>query len=307
LLLRLHAQLQSRGVALLATSNAAPEKQYAGGLNAALFQPAFARAVRASCDVLDLSLPSSADYRASEAATPFYLRSGAAAEAHLDSAWAAMLARTGAAPRSGEQVAVAGAGRAAFVPASAGGAARFTFAQLCGCGQNTGAKSAADYSALLRRFDALVISDVPAASLWGGAGDGDDELRRFVNFVDLAYERRALLFLSADAPLPNQLDAAAAALPPSSLEVGLFVTGEGGSSGRSTTMMAPGVEWSATGRQGASLAALTNRSFARSALPRCASRLRQMMAAAWARGPGQVCSAEALALADALARVTPPT
>jgi hypothetical protein len=68
-------------------------------------------------------------------------------------------------------------------------------------------------------------------------------------------------------------------------------------------MMAPGIEWSATGRHGASLAGLGGGSFARAALPRCLSRLTQMASAAWLREspPGSAGrSAEAMALGEAL-------
>ena len=56
------------------------------------------------------------------------------------------------------------------------------------------------------------------------------------------------------------------------------VIGEGGSSGRSTTMMAGGTEWSATGLHKASLAGLAQRGadFTFRAAPRTLSRLCEM-------------------------------
>jgi hypothetical protein len=58
------------------------------------------------------------------------------------------------------------------------------------------------------------------------------------------------------------------------------VSGEGGSSGRSTTMVGA-MEWSATGRAGASLADLQRVNFTFRASRRCASRLVEMGSAAY--------------------------
>ncbi len=125
-----------------------------------------------------------------------------------------------------------------------------------------------------------------------------------MNLVDVLYDQRKLLVVAADAPLPalfaeeEALAAARAAAPaaPSAAAAqlglspgagtgaaGVSVSGAGGSSGRSTTMIG-GVEWSATGRSGASLANISmgGGSFARAAAPRVASRLRQMAGGAWA-------------------------
>ena len=281
LLKRLHEALLQRSVSFLFTSNAAPETLYRGGLNAGVFQPAFASRVRATCDVLCLDAPGAADYRARAdgSATSFYLLH----KARALTAWELV------GEEREERVDVPGAGRFVSVPRACGRAARFSFAQLCG---SAGAMSSADYAALLQRFDTLLVEDVPASRLWGeGAGESDDELRRFVNLVDLAYDsqpRTLLILAGVDAPLPA---AAPARLPepaPAEENSAIFVTGEGGSSGRSTTMMAPGIEWSATGRSGASLAGLAGGgSFARRALPRTLSRLQSMMGADWASIPGR--------------------
>jgi hypothetical protein len=61
-------------------------------------------------------------------------------------------------------------------------------------------------------------------------------------------------------------------------EVEMCVVGEGGSSGRATTMMAGGTEWSATGLRKASLAGLAQRGadFTFRAAPRTLSRLCEM-------------------------------
>jgi len=64
-------------------------------------------------------------------------------------------------------------------------------------------------------------------------------------------------------------------------EADLIVMDEGGSSGRLTTMVTKELEWSATGRHGASLVDLAKADFSRTAFGRCQSRLGEMMRADW--------------------------
>lgn len=64
---------------------------------------------------------------------------------------------------------------------------------------------------------------------------------------------------------------------PSSSSVEVVVKGEGGSSsGMSTTYLSGGVEWSATGRQGVSLAELSGLQDTAFSFERCRSRLVEM-------------------------------
>ena len=60
-----------------------------------------------------------------------------------------------------------------------------------------------------------------------------------------------------------------------------MVVDEGGSSGRLTTMVRKDMEWSATGRLGASLLDLTSGRFSEVAYERCKSRLQEMMRVDW--------------------------
>lgn len=107
----------------------------------------------------------------------------------------------------------------------------------------------------------------------------ENEARRFINLIDILYETNTILICSAAVP-PDSLFFNASALEESPTVDGLGaagfrIVGEGGSSGRSTLMIG-NMEWSATGRQGASLAGLTGASFTRKAAPRAVSRLLEM-------------------------------
>ena len=285
-LLRLaYPALRARCVTLVATSNRAPEALYRGGLNRDVLFAPFVADVRATCDVV--SLDGGVDYRLTDGDLPLHslYATGDGAEAALTRTFAA-LAPPGEHPHAA-LVAVPEAARSVAVPLAAGRVCRFSFADLCGS-----ALSAADYLALCDVFDAFVLDGVPAER-------SDDELRRFITLLDCLYDHGKLLALSAARPLSQLFEAEArasaagrAAQPLAASALGLkaagasadslHVSGDGGSSGRSTTMIG-GIEWSATGRSGASLAHLGRGggSFAAAAAPRAASRLAQMTSRAW--------------------------
>jgi cell division protein ZapE len=66
---------------------------------------------------------------------------------------------------------------------------------LCGHG-----RSQLDYLDLAKRFHAVIVSDVPRFD-----GTNPDELRRFTLLVDVFYESRIKLILSAAAPVERLL------------------------------------------------------------------------------------------------------
>lgn len=73
-------------------------------------------------------------------------------------------------------------GRQLNIPQSSadGKVARFSFAQLCGQ-----PLSAADYLEVVRNFDTVFIDDIPRLSL-----SERDQARRFILFIDAAYESK---------------------------------------------------------------------------------------------------------------------
>lgn len=308
-LARVVSALRARGVALLATSNRAPEALYAGGLNAELFQPAFGRTIRDSCDVLCLD-GDGEDYR--KARVPLQTASSASgagavaaavadamppllvSPAHqADAVWRALC---GIAPVLQRRVAVPFAGRYIDAPAACARSARFSFASLCG-----GNASAACYSALAAEFDVVMLDGVPDL-----ANAGEDALRRLVLLVDVLYARRAVLVLAAaEHSQWTDVSGLFAGVGGSSVAAAptpaLRVLGVGGSSGRLTTMVSPTMEWSATGRIGASLAALAGGRFAAFSSARCASRLHEMLRPEWAARSGVVSRNTLKGLAEALA------
>ena len=116
---------------------------------------------------------------------------------------------------------------------------------------------------------------------WLGDDRKENEARRLVTFIDIAYENCRLLFCTAEVPL-EALFKVVEQEEGRKLEVSsMSVSGEGGSSGRSTTMIGQ-MEWSATGRVGASLAQLMGaNSFTQVASRRTVSRLLEMSSASY--------------------------
>ncbi|TGQ77487.1 cell division protein ZapE [Mesorhizobium sp. M8A.F.Ca.ET.207.01.1.1] len=188
ILSRLFSALFASGVVLVATSNVAPEDLYRDGLNRQLFLP-FIAILKRHAEVL--SLDSDKDYRLEKLArTPVYLMpADAAADEALDEAWQAM---THGAPTAETSLTLKG--RKVAVPAAAGDAARFSFADLCE--KPLGAR---DYLAIAGRFSTVFIDHVPVL------GEGKrNEAKRFILLIDTLYDHHVRLVVSADAP-PHEL------------------------------------------------------------------------------------------------------
>ncbi|MFO1049186.1 MAG: cell division protein ZapE [Geminicoccaceae bacterium] len=181
---RLFEGLFARGVVMVATSNWSPGRLYENGLNRDRFLP-FIALLETKVDVL--ALDGRVDYRLERLRDlPVYRQPlGPEADASLDAAFTALT--DGAEPGA---VDVAVGTRTLQVPLAAGGVARFEFADLC-----HRALGAADYLALTERFHTLFLDHVPLLT-----PDRRNEARRFMTLIDALYERRMMLFLSAEAP-----------------------------------------------------------------------------------------------------------
>jgi len=363
---RVFEKVFERGGALVATSNAAPEALYDGGINRAAFAP-FAKELERRTRVVSLDASevavavaepelSGLDHRrvnragekssrraptalrrefgfgfgensdsrgdderrrfADEGASPppsvaagarsvlvvagetsrASSRSEAQSDRASDGAMEDVLLETWRAATTGTEtrdvsIRVA-AGRWLRVPAARGRGCRFSFRDLFGQEARLGV---ADYAALLARYDVVCVDTVVPTF---AAEKDEDALRRFVNFVDVAYENKTLL-VAATARAPEELlvtDRSYGDDRPSDwvesidstrsfstrarvrLEGtrGAFALAEsGGASGRSAPMVGD-MEWSATGRGGAALADLQATNFTFRAAARCVSRLVEM-------------------------------
>lgn len=191
ILARLFSTLLAEGVVVVATSNVEPSRLYEGGRNRDLFLP-FIALLQQHMDVLRLAGP--VDYRAQQNCTGevFFTPADERAHAALDALFFAL-----AGVKHGAPATIEVKRRAVFIPQTAGRVARFRFFDVCGR-----PLAAGDYLALAQRFDAVIVDDAPIL-----APEQRNEARRFITLVDVLYEARTLLALSAAAEPERLYDA----------------------------------------------------------------------------------------------------
>lgn len=183
ILARLFSTLLSAGVVLVATSNIEPQRLYEGGRNRDLFLPFIALLLERT-KVIELS--ARADFRLEKSAAHevFFVtrdpRSRSEAQARIAGCM-------GAGPLEPETLRVNG--RKIEATATRGRTACFDFMQICGR-----PLGAADYSELIKHFDTIIVENAPAMNF-----DRRDEARRFIALVDMLYETRTKLILTAEA------------------------------------------------------------------------------------------------------------
>ena len=175
-------QVMERGVEFLMTSNYHPDQLYPGGLQRERFLPAI-ELIKSRLDVV--SVDGGTDYRRlkMEQVRVYHLEEGPLAQIFeelkdVQEEWH---------PLDVE-------GRTIPYRKRAGGVVWFDFQALCG-----GPRSYADYVDLAKRFHTLIVSGVPRMS-----ARQSDAARRFTWLVDVLYDERVKLVLSAEAP-PEEL------------------------------------------------------------------------------------------------------
>ncbi len=180
---RLFEGLFDEGVVVVATSNTHPDNLYKDGLQRDRFVP-FIQVLKGRIDILELE--AERDYRRERLAgmQVYHTPLGAAADAALDEAFAALT--DGAA---GEPAEVAVMGRIVPVPSAAKGVARFSFAELC-----EKPLGAPDYLAIAKTFHTVILSDVPLLP-----PARRNEARRMVTLIDALYEHKVNMVVSAAA------------------------------------------------------------------------------------------------------------
>jgi cell division protein ZapE len=181
---RLFTGLLDRGVVVVATSNWPPRRLYENGLNRDRFLP-FIELLLARLDVVALEGP--VDYRLRRLKDlPVYQHPlGPEARASLERIFDLLIDGQPARPEAVEV-----GRRHLVVPRAAAGVAWLDFQELC-----ARPLGAADYLALTERFHTLILENVPLLT-----PDRRNEARRFMTLVDALYERRMMLFLSAESP-----------------------------------------------------------------------------------------------------------
>ena len=206
---RLFQHLMSDGgVVMVATSNREPEGLYYNGIQRDLFEP-FIPYMRRMCVVH--SMASTVDYRlqGTDAGAIYFLTDhmdsgptggsnvhGGDPEASVDALWS-KLAKLGEGGEGEKPTRVRTQhGRELQVPraAAAGGAARFTFDELC-----KKPLGPSDYIAVASHFHTVFLTAIPHLTL-----NDVNAVRRFITLIDTLYEHNVKVVISA-AALPQHI------------------------------------------------------------------------------------------------------
>lgn len=183
ILARLFSSLLASGVVVVATSNVEPSRLYEGGRNRDLFLP-FIALLQERLDILRLEAASDYRQRREHLGEVYFMPADCRARAAIDALYATLADGAVETP-----ITIEVKRRRIEIPHTAGRVARMNFAALCGQ-----ALSAADYMALAEKFDAVIVENVPTL-----APEQRNEARRFITLIDVLYEARALLIVSAAA------------------------------------------------------------------------------------------------------------
>jgi len=181
---RLLGALFKHGVVFVMTSNYHPDDLYPNGLQRQNLLPTIAL-LKEWLDVIEIDGGTDYRLRELEQLSCYYVAPAGAADAEL----AVLFDRMRAGPDENPRLTIEARGLKA--KRRAGGVVWFGFATLC-----EGPRSQVDYLELARRFAVVIVSDVPRLS-----ADMSNAARRFTWLVDVLYDHRVKLLLSAAVPV----------------------------------------------------------------------------------------------------------
>jgi cell division protein ZapE len=181
--------LFSNGIALVTTSNMLPESLYNDGIQRASFLPAI-QLLQENTRVINIG--GSRDYRCETIEQmPVYLL---AAEVTCEQQFTDEFNKLCRNHQVSHDAALIIASRSIRYKKQAADVIWFSFHELC-----NGPRHATDYLEIARRFHTLFLDEVPVLD-----GSRDDSARRFISMIDILYDHRVKLIVSAET-LPQQL------------------------------------------------------------------------------------------------------
>ncbi|EGF83349.1 hypothetical protein BATDEDRAFT_1820, partial [Batrachochytrium dendrobatidis JAM81] len=187
ILRRLFSELFDRGVVMVTTSNRPPDDLYQNGIQRQSFLPAI-DLLKNRCQVH--SLNSGIDYRKQGNVLKIYISCPLNIETD-DIIRRLFNQLRGGTKGNVEAKEISFWGRTLLIKESAGRVAKVSFQQLCG-----EPHSAADYLELVKHFDIILLTDVPAMTL-----AHRNEARRFITLLDAMYENRIKLVATMESNL----------------------------------------------------------------------------------------------------------
>ncbi|KAL2919767.1 ATPase [Polyrhizophydium stewartii] len=185
ILRRLFSELFKRGVVMVTTSNRHPDDLYQNGIQRKSFLPAI-DLLKERCKVH--SLNSGIDYRKQDhqRVDTYLWPLNIETDDVMRRLFNEIRGKTPSQPKE-----LSFWGRTMTIREAAGRVAKVPFKQLCG-----EPHSAADYLELVKHFDVLILTDVPAMTV-----AHRNEARRFITLIDALYENKIKLVASFEVPL----------------------------------------------------------------------------------------------------------
>lgn len=180
---RLLAALFENGVGFVTTSNFKPDELYPNGLHRDRILPAIAL-LNANMDVINVDNGTDYRRRTLEQLNLYHMPLGDAADQAMNAAFNQL------AESQDEEPVLHIESRVILARRKAGGVVWFDFKALCG-----GPRSQNDYLEIASQFHTVFLSDVPHMPIRMAS-----EARRFTWLVDVLYDRRVKLILSAAVP-----------------------------------------------------------------------------------------------------------
>ena len=180
---RLLSALFENGVGFVTTSNFHPDGLYPGGLHRDRILPAI-ELLKANLEVINVDNGTDYRRRTLEALTLYHVPNGPVADAEMEKAFNALE------ESHDEDPVLHIEARRIYARRMAGGMVWFDFKTLCG-----GPRSQNDYLEIASRFHTVFLSDVPHMPLRMAS-----EARRFTWLIDVLYDRRVKLVISAAVP-----------------------------------------------------------------------------------------------------------
>ena len=186
ILARLLETMFARGIVFVVTSNYRPDALYPNGLQRERFLPAI-ELIKNNLDIIELDGATDHRLRSLEQLDLYHSPLGPGADEALLRSFTTLAS---GAPRS---AAIAVNGRKIQSRSASSGIGWFEFAELCGT-----ARSQSDYLELAKRFHTIMLANVPRMT-----AEHASEARRFTWLIDVLYDQRVNLIMSAAAPMAD--------------------------------------------------------------------------------------------------------
>ena len=184
ILARLLESMFARGIVCVMTSNYRPDALYPNGLQRERFLPAI-ELIKNNLDVIELDGDTDHRLRSLEQLDLYHSPLGPTADEAMLRSFTTLAAGP---PRA---VSIAVNGRKIQARSASSGIGWFEFAELCGT-----ARSQSDYLELAKQYHTLMLANVPRIT-----AEHASEARRFTWLIDVLYDQRVNLIMSAAAPM----------------------------------------------------------------------------------------------------------